>query len=129
VENKVDPGGPTKTVDRTITKGGPERDPEKATTPATGADGKTKDAIKEAKHDGSIFGPMKQFVLEHPALVAGALAMAAASMGGGWKWSLVAGAAGYLGTSAFSSFDAKSKKAEGFDKIAEIHGQGGPKKA
>ena len=114
---------PAPGVTRAVAQETPAKKPEAA--PATGplAD-KTKEALKEAQHDGSIFGPLKKFALDNPIAIAGLAAVAAAAMGGGWKWSLVAGAVGYLGTGALKYMDEKSSKAAGFDKIAELHGQG-----
>jgi hypothetical protein len=125
----VEQGGPEKGVNRQVTKGGPERTPEVESPTAGGKDPSVKEAIKEAKHDGSMFGPMKQYIMDNPLMVAGAVAAIAAAMGGGWKWSLVAAGVGFLGTKAFSQYSETSKKAEGFDKIAKLQGEAGPKKA
>ena len=113
---------PAPSVTRAVAQEAPAKKPE-APAPAGPVADKTKDAIKETQHDGSIFGPLKKYALENPIAIAAIAAAAAAAMGGGWKWALVAGAAGYLGTSAFKFMDEKAKKADGFDKIAEIHGQ------
>lgn len=121
-EKAVAKAGPAQTLKPTVAQEGPNKGGANA-VPGTTTD-KTREAIKEAQHDGSIFGPIKNYALEHPFAVAGLVAAAAAAMGGGWKWSLVAGVASYLGVSGLKMLDEKTKKADGFDKIAEIHGQG-----
>jgi len=109
--------GPSRSVTKAVGEGGASANP---ASPGS-IEAKTQGILKNAQHDPGIFGSIKQYILEHPEAVALATGLAAASMGGGWKWSLAAAAAGYFGTNLFKGWNENSNKASALDKVAALH--------
>ncbi len=110
--------GPTKTVARATDPATPSANPGAASS----LDPKTQSIVQNATQEKGVFGTLKQYILEHPEAVGLAVGLATASMGGGWKWSIAAGAAGWLGTNLFKNWSENSKKADALDKVASMHG-------